>query len=88
MKFLGQSSEHGNTFFLAPELKDIRAALQECARDALRPIERDVAEVEDGVEPRGSERFHQRRAHSRKRPTEGLRSKDSEFITRSTKPVS
>lgn len=82
----GESREFGQTLFFPPELNEISPAPDQIFRDRLRPSGRDISEIENGVKSGPLERL--RRTQSVRRPFEGRSSNASEFIIRSTKPVS
>ena len=86
MQFPGEMSQCGLILVFTPQLNEIGSAANQLVCHSFRPFGGDVTEIENGVEPGARQRIH--RAQSVSRPVDGRSSKVSEFISRSTKPVS
>ena len=88
MKLFGQVRQSGDGLSLAPQLNQIGAAAQQLRGRFLCIVRRDVAEVDNRVEPAARQRISLRRVQSRREPFDGRSSNASDFIIRSTNPVS
>ena len=88
MESPGQIGELSHRLLLPPQLKQVRAAAEQLRRRSLSRARRDVAEIENRVELAARVRTLFRRLQSRIERFDGRSSNDSEFIMRSTNPVS
>ena len=88
MQLFRQPADLGQRLFLCAQLDQVRAPANQFRRDVFGFCHLDVTEIEDRVETAALERIHHARAQSCSRLFDGLSSNVSEFISRSTKPVS
>ena len=86
MQFFRETSQFFDAVLFPAQLNEIGPAFEQFFGDGLGSRERDIPEIEDGVKLCTVERIH--RAQSVNRPFEGRSSNVSEFIVRSTNPVS
>ena len=76
------------TLFFSTKLNEIGSAANQFSGDRFRPPRLDITQIEDGIEPPARQFIHRAPAQSVNRPFDGRSSNVSEFIIRSTKPVS
>ncbi len=88
MQLFRQEGELRQLLPFPAKLNEIGAAANQFSRDRYRPTRLDITQIEDGIEPSTRQSIHCTPAQSVNRPYEGRSSNVSEFINRSTKPVS
>ena len=86
MQFFRETSQFFDAVLFPAQLNEIGPAFEQFSGDGLGSRGRDIPEIEDGVKLGTVERIH--RAQSVSRPFDGRNSKVSEFMIRSTNPVS
>ena len=88
MQLFRQEGELRQVLPFPAKLNEIGAAANQFSHDRFRPRRLDITQIEDGIEAPTRQAIHRAPAQSVNRPFDGRSSNVSEFIIRSTKPVS